>query len=125
MKKVLLGDDYDCNVYLVPNEVADNLRKYCMEYCDWLRGASPEAERLRKRRRPTPDADHFVRFYLNKIRFPQYESKLVEELDGVRSPIKFEDMPDGSFRDEFMANTNLPDRYRNNPAYNSLPYFYF
>ena len=124
MKKVLLGDDYDCNVYLVPNEVADNLREYCWEYGDWLRGTSPEAERLRKRRRPTPDADHFVRFYLNKIRFPQYESKLVEELEIECSLINL-DMPEGSFRDEFMPNTNLPNKYRNNPEYNQLPYFYF
>jgi hypothetical protein len=124
MKKVLLGETYSCNVYSVPNEVADNLRKYCMEYCDWLRGTSRKAESIKRKSGRYPGDDGFIE-YLNKIRFPQYESKLVEELDGVCSPIKLEDMPEGSFRDEFMANTNLPDRYRNNPAYNSLPYFYF
>ena len=122
MKKVLLGETYSCSVYSVPDKVADNLREYCMEYCTWLQ-KSPEAKSARKKWR-SPSDDGFIQ-YLNKFAFPQYESKLVEELDGVCSPIELEDMPEGSFRDEFMANTNLPDRYRNNPAYNSLPYFYF
>ena len=123
MKKVLLGETYSCNVYSVPNEVADNLREYCMEYCTWLQ-KSPKAESIKRKMGRSPSDEGFIK-YLNKFAFPQYESKLVEELDGVCSPIKLEDMPEGSFRDEFMANTNLPDRYRNNPAYNSLPYFYF
>ena len=123
MKKVLLGETYSCNVYSVPNEVADNLREYCLKYCTWL-SKSPEAESIKRKMGRSPSDDGFIE-YLNKFAFPQYASKLVEELDGKCSPIKLEDMPEGSFRDEFMANTNLPDRYRNNPAYNSLPYFYF
>ena len=122
MKKVLLGETYSCLVYLVPNEVADNLREHCMKYCTWLQ-KSPEAKSTRKKW-PYPCDEGFIQ-YLNRFAFPQYESKLVEELDGERSYIRLCDMPEGSFRDEFMANTNLPDRYRNNPAYNSLPYFYF
>ncbi len=115
MKKVLLGGVYSCNVYLVPNEVADNLDDYCMEYCEWLRGTSPEAERLRKKYPPFPGDERFVKVYLNKVKFPQYESKLVEELEIVG----------GCIIDYSMPNPNLPDRYRNNPEYNQLPYFYF
>ncbi|MBO7151569.1 MAG: hypothetical protein J6V77_01915, partial [Clostridia bacterium] len=109
MKKVLLGETYSCNVYLVPNEVADNLREYCLKYCTWL-SKSPEAESIKRKMGRSPSDDGFIG-YLNKFAFPQYESKLVEELDGVRSPIELEGMPEGSFRYEFMANTNLPDRY--------------
>ena len=122
MKKILLGETYSCNVYSVPNEVADNLREHCIRYCTWL-SKSPEAQSTRKKW-AHPSDEGFIQ-YLNRFAFPQYESKLVEELDGKCSPIELKDMPEGSFRDEFMANTNLPDQYRNNPAYNSLPYFYF
>ena len=122
MKKVLLGETYSCLVYLVPNEVADNLREHCMKYCTWLQ-KSPEAKSTRKKW-PYPCDEGFIQ-YLNRFAFPQYESKFVEELTGEYSPIKLSDMPDGSFRDKFMANTNLPDKYRNNPEYTRLPYFYF
>ena len=115
MKKVLLGETYSCNVYLVPNEVADNLGDYCMEYEKWVWGTSPEAEKLRKKHRPCPNDEEFVKVYLNKVKFPQYESKLVEELEIVG----------GCIIDELMPNPNLPDKYRNNPEYNQLPYFYF
>ena len=111
MKKVLLGETYSCNVYFVPDEVAKNLEKYCLEYCEWLRGTSPEAEKLRKKRRPCPCEEEFVKVYLNKIKFPQYESKFVEELSGKCSFAQ--------------TNPNLPVEYRNNPEYNGLPYFYF
>ena len=122
MKKVLLGETYSCLVYLVPNEVADNLREHCEKYCLWL-SKSPEAKSARKKWR-NPSDEGFVE-YLNKFAFPQYESKFVEELTGECFPIKLSDMPDGSFHDKFMANTNLPDKYRNNPEYTRLPYFYF
>ena len=122
MKKVLLGETYSCNVYSVPNEVADNLREHCERYCMWL-SKSPEAKSTRKKWR-SPSDDGFIE-YLNKFAFPQYESKLVKELEGKCSYIRLCDMPDNSFRDKYMANTNLPDQYRNNPEYNQLPYFYF
>ena len=122
MKKVLLGETYSCLVYLVPNEVADNLREHCERYCMWL-SKSPEAKSTRKKWR-SPSDDGFID-YLNKFAFPQYESKLVKELEGNCSYIRLCDMPDNSFRDKYMANTNLPDQYRNNSEYNQLPYFYF
>ena len=122
MKTVLLGETYSCNVYSVPNEVADNLREHCERYCMWL-SKSPEAKSARKKWR-SPSDDGFID-YLNKFAFPQYESKLVKELEGKCSYIRLCDMPDNSFCDKYMANTNLPDQYRDNPEYNQLPYFYF
>ncbi|MBH1940911.1 hypothetical protein I5677_08415 [Mobilitalea sibirica] len=43
MKYVLLSEDNNPSVYLVPDIVADNLSKYCIEFCDkWLQ-ESPHA----------------------------------------------------------------------------------
>ena len=37
MKKVVISADGDRKVYFVPDAVADNLEKYCMEFCTiWL-----------------------------------------------------------------------------------------
>ena len=34
MKKVILSADGDSVIYSVPDEVADNLDKFCIEFCD-------------------------------------------------------------------------------------------
>lgn len=37
MKKVLLSADNEISVFAVPDKVADNLEKYCLEFsCHWL-----------------------------------------------------------------------------------------
>ena len=47
MKNVLLSADSEISVFAVPDEVADNLEKYCLEFCsDWLH-KSPDAEKYR------------------------------------------------------------------------------
>ena len=47
MKKVLLSADGEISVYSVPDEVADNLERYCLEFCtNWLCN-SPDATRYR------------------------------------------------------------------------------
>lgn len=47
MKRVLLSADGEINVYTVPDKVAENLEKYCLDFCgDWLH-ESPEAEKYR------------------------------------------------------------------------------
>lgn len=33
MKNVLLSADSEISVFAVPDEVADNLEKYCLEFC--------------------------------------------------------------------------------------------
>ena len=46
MKSVLLSADSEINVFSVPDEVADNLEKYCLEFCHWLH-ESPDAAKYR------------------------------------------------------------------------------
>lgn len=47
MKNVLLSADSEISVFAVPNEVADNLEKYCLEFCcHWLH-ESPDAAKYR------------------------------------------------------------------------------
>ncbi len=44
IKEVILSADGDSIVYLVPDDVADNLEEYCLEFCsNWLR-YSPDPE---------------------------------------------------------------------------------
>lgn len=47
MKNVLLSADSEISVFAVPDEVANNLEKYCLEFCcDWLH-KSPDAAKYR------------------------------------------------------------------------------
>ncbi len=47
MKNVLLSADSEISVFRVPDEVADNLDEYCLEYCcHWLH-ESPDAAKYR------------------------------------------------------------------------------
>jgi hypothetical protein len=48
MKEVILSADGDRVVYLVPDVVADNLKKYCLNFCTkWIR-TDPHAKKYRK-----------------------------------------------------------------------------
>ena len=47
MKKILLSADSNISVFAVPDNVADNLRQYCLEFCcNWLY-KSPNADKYR------------------------------------------------------------------------------
>lgn len=47
MKNVLLSADSEISVFSVPDQVADNLERYCMDFCcDWLH-KSPDAAKYR------------------------------------------------------------------------------
>lgn len=47
MKNVLLSADGEISVFAVPDPVADDLEKYCLEFCcNWLH-KSPDAEKYR------------------------------------------------------------------------------
>ena len=47
MKKVLLSADNEISVFSVPDEVADDLERYCSVFCcDWLH-KSPDAAKYR------------------------------------------------------------------------------
>ena len=65
-------------VYSVPNTVADNLEKYCMEFIHWLE-TSPDAKRYRKNGVMCYDESDFI-LYLNKYVFPKEQSVFVKNL---------------------------------------------
>lgn len=47
MKNILLSADSEISVFSVPDEVADNLEQYCLEFCcNWLH-KSPKAAKYR------------------------------------------------------------------------------
>lgn len=47
MKNILLSADNEISVFSVPDEVADNLEQYCLEFCcNWLH-KSPNAAKYR------------------------------------------------------------------------------
>lgn len=47
MKKVLLCADSEISIFSVPDTVADNLEKYCLEFCTHWLLESPYAEKYR------------------------------------------------------------------------------
>lgn len=99
MKKVILSADGDSIVYLVPDDVADNLEEYCLEFCsNWLR-YSPDAEKYRKDGILCYTERDFID-YLNAYVFPDCESKIVENLGWTN------------------LGDNLPKRYKNYPYFN-------
>ena len=99
MKKVILSADGNSIVYLVPDDVADNLEEYCLEFCsNWLR-YSPDAEKYRKDGILCYTERDFID-YLNAYVFPECESKIVENLGWTN------------------LGDNLPERYKNYPYFN-------
>ncbi|MBR2408084.1 MAG: hypothetical protein IKB07_03935 [Lachnospiraceae bacterium] len=47
MKQIILSADGECGLYLVPDEVVDNLPKYIGDFRDWMVYA-PEASKYRR-----------------------------------------------------------------------------
>ena len=101
MKKVILSADSDRYIYLVPDQVADNLSEYCLYFCnDWLRN-SPDAKKYHKRHE-TEGFDYYEYTeadfidYLNNFVFPEEQSKVVENL-GFHIPDKYIDLPEFNF----------------------------
>ncbi len=99
MKKVLLSHDGKMKMYLVPDDVADNLKKYCMDFgFDWILN-DPNAQKLRV---PTPSGELGYMFgaqdfidYLNDFIFPNQKSTLVGEMDfyDYEIPEEYKDIP--------------------------------
>lgn len=100
MKEIILSADGDSIVYLVPDAVADNLREYCIEFCDKWLWNSPEAQQYRTKQGVCYNEADFIS-YLNKYIFPEQESKFIKNLGWT----------------DFGK--NLPSEYK------SLPYFNF
>ena len=100
MKEVILSADSDSIVYLVPDEVADNLYAYCTEFCDdWLWN-SPQAQKYRTGQGVRYSEDDFIE-YLNKYKFPDCRSRQVKIMGwtnyGENLPEEYKDCPNFHF----------------------------
>jgi hypothetical protein len=79
MKYVLLSADNNPSVYLVPDIVADNLSKYCMEFCDkWLYESS-HAKKYSIGGGVCYNESDFIE-YLNTWVFPSKQSIMIETI---------------------------------------------
>lgn len=100
MKEIILSADGPSSVYLVPDDVAADLKKYCCEFCcKWIY-QSPQKARFKRHGGVCFDETDFIG-YLNEYLFPNQKSVLVKELGWTD------------------LGKNLPREYR------SLPYFNF
>ena len=100
MKNVVISADGDRKVYSVPDVVADNLRAYCIEFCDdWLVNDS-RAKKYRKGGMCCFDEETFIE-YLNTWIFPNEKSVLVKNLGLVDFdsplPAPYTDCPQFNF----------------------------
>lgn len=93
MKKVILGSDYDRVIFSVPDEVADNLRDYCMGFLEWIYN-SPEAERFRTGDGVAYSECDFID-YLNDYKFTNEKSNFIEvlECEPDEIPVEYEEYP--------------------------------
>ncbi len=96
MKEIILSADGDSTVYLVPDDVADNLKKYCFEFCDQWLWTSPEAKRYRTQHGVCFNESDFID-YLNKYLFPAQKSVFVKNIGwtelGKKLPPEYQDLP--------------------------------
>ena len=76
VKNVILSADGDSVVYSVPDEVADNLEEFCIEFADTWLHTSPEAKKYRSSMGVCYNQSDFIE-YLNKYLFPNQQSVLV------------------------------------------------
>lgn len=96
MREVIISADGDSIVYLVPDVVANDLRKYCIEFCDeWMR-TSPQAEKYRINDGCCYNEADFID-YLNEYIFPEQKSRFVKNLGwtdlGNDLPVEYQGHP--------------------------------
>ncbi len=94
-----MSADGDRAVYLVPDEAADNLRKFCLDFCsNWLK-SSPKATKYRIGGGYCHNETAFTEYLA--ARFPDLPPKFVESLGwvdfGVPLPGKYRDCPEFNF----------------------------
>ena len=99
MKNVILSADGDCVVYSVPDVVANNLREYCIEFCDEWLWKSPDAKKYRSKNGVCYNEEDFIE-YLNKWLFPNQISKFVENIGWI------------------SKNSQIPQKYKDCPRFN-------
>lgn len=99
MKEIIISADGDSVVYSVPDDVADNLKRYCMDFCGkWMR-TSPQAKRYRTGCGFCYSEADFID-YLNEYVFPEQKSVFVKNLGWTN------------------LGRNLPEEYREHPYFN-------
>ena len=103
MKEVILSADDEAKIYIVPDEVADNLDKYCWDFAaDWVWNG-PEKNRFLVELGAGKfgvmfDDSDFID-YLNRWAFPEQHSKLLNVLGcyDYEVPETYKDYPKYNF----------------------------
>lgn len=100
MKNVVISADGDRKVYAVPDIVANDLAKYCMEFCTAWIWNSPDAKKYRTHGGVCYNEEDFIE-YLNTYLFPMEKSVLVKNLGFVdfhaKLPAPYCDYPQFNF----------------------------
>ncbi len=100
MKNVVLSADSERIVYSVPNEVADNLEQYCLEFCNKWLFTSPSAEKYRINGGVCYNESDFIE-YLNTWIFPNQQSIFIKNLGWIEFdkslPKEYKDCPEFNF----------------------------
>jgi len=102
LKEVILSHDSEAKIYIVPDEVADNLDQYCWDFAaNWVWNG-PENRRFLidcgdGRLGALFGAPDFIE-YLNRWVFPEQQSRLIRGLG--------------------CYNYEIPEEYKDYPMYN-------
>lgn len=100
MKNIVISADGDRKVYSVPDVVANDLQKYCNEFCNEWIWSSPCAKKYRTRNGVCYNEDDFID-YLNTYLFPNEKSVFVKNLGWVdfdsKLPAPYCDYPKFNF----------------------------
>ena len=99
MKEIILSADGDSVVYLVPDKVADNLRKHCIFFADKWMKRSPNDKKFKINGVWCFNEEDFID-YLHEVPFPEQKSVFVKNLGWTD------------------IGENLPEEYRNHPYFN-------
>lgn len=94
MREIVLSSSGESFVYLVPDTVAENLREYCLDFCDRVYSIP----KFSKKNGVCYNHADFID-YLNESVFPNEPSKEIKNLgftDG-KIPSKYADLPSFSF----------------------------
>lgn len=78
MKQIILSADGECGLYLVPDEVVENLPKYIGDFRDWMINGA-EASKFRQNGCLCFTEEDFIE-YLNHQVFPATPSVFVKNL---------------------------------------------
>ena len=96
MREVILSADGDSIVFSVPDEVANNLSKYCILFCDKWMKTSPNAKKYKIKGGYCYSEEDFID-YLNKYIFPNQKSCFIKNLGwtdlGKNLPLEYQNHP--------------------------------